>query len=175
MAWAQVQEQKYLEPMRAPSQLVFEGHLARQVPETSPFRSDASCEVNSVVRGSSRSAGARPQTAKDGDHLGALDPTQNPAVETRWIAVNVSLNALLWRTAMPTATNHPAPAQLRTPDLLFLRLPTVVRITGLGRSTIYRLIAEQKFPSPVRLGARAVAWRHSDLEEWSESRTAVSH
>jgi hypothetical protein len=43
-----------------------------------------------------------------------------------------------------------------------------MRITGLGRSTIYRLIADQKFPSPVRLGPRAVAWRRTDLDQWSE-------
>ena len=33
---------------------------------------------------------------------------------------------------------------------MFLRMPTVMRMTGLGRSTIYRLIAERKIPSPVR-------------------------
>lgn len=58
---------------------------------------------------------------------------------------------------------------------LFLRMPTVMRITGLGRSTIYRLIADRQFPSPVRLGRRAVAWRRSDLDRWSEARPAVSH
>ncbi|MDP3086085.1 MAG: AlpA family phage regulatory protein [Rubrivivax sp.] len=54
-------------------------------------------------------------------------------------------------------------------------MPTVMRMTGLGRSTIYRLIAERKFPSPVRLGPRAVAWRSSDLDVWSEARPVVSH
>lgn len=58
---------------------------------------------------------------------------------------------------------------------LFLRMPTVIRITGLGRSTIYRLIADRKFPSPVRLGPRAVAWRRSDLDRWSEARPTVTH
>jgi len=58
---------------------------------------------------------------------------------------------------------------------VFLRMPTVMRMTGLGRSTIYRLIADQKFPSPVRLGRRAVAWRRTDLDRWSEARPAVTH
>lgn len=58
---------------------------------------------------------------------------------------------------------------------LFLRMPTVLRLTGLGRSTIYRLIADRKFPSPVRLGPRAVAWRRSDLDQWSESRSPARH
>ena len=58
---------------------------------------------------------------------------------------------------------------------VFLRMPTVMRLTGLGRSTIYRLIADRKFPCPVRLGTRAVAWRRTDLDRWSEARPAVTH
>ncbi|HRH85416.1 MAG TPA: AlpA family transcriptional regulator [Rubrivivax sp.] len=54
-------------------------------------------------------------------------------------------------------------------------MPTVMRLTGLGRSTIYRMVAAREFPSPVRLGPRAVAWRQSDLDQWSESRPAVTH
>lgn len=69
---------------------------------------------------------------------------------------------------------EPVTARLH-PDPLFLRMPTVVRLTGLGRTTIYRLIADHKFPSPVRLGPRAVAWRRSDLDRWSESRPATTH
>lgn len=58
---------------------------------------------------------------------------------------------------------------------VFLRMPTVMRMTGLGRSTIYRLIADRRFPSPVRLGPRAVAWRRSDLDRWSEARPEATH
>lgn len=69
-------------------------------------------------------------------------------------------------------THHPAPeAQGAT----FMRLPSVIRWTGLGRSTIYRLVAEQKFPPPVLLAARAVAWRRADLEKWSEMRPTATH
>jgi prophage regulatory protein len=51
-----------------------------------------------------------------------------------------------------------------TPPRLFARLPTVLAATGLGRSTVYRLIAAGAFPAPVRLGPRAVGWRWSDLD-----------
>jgi prophage regulatory protein len=64
------------------------------------------------------------------------------------------------------------PAAEATP---FLRMWAVTRMTGLGRSTIYRLVAEDKFPSPVRLGTRAVGWRRTDLEQWSEARPTVTH
>jgi prophage regulatory protein len=57
-----------------------------------------------------------------------------------------------------------------TPARMFARLPIVIQATGLGRSTIYRLVADGAFPPPVHLGPRAVAWRWSDLDRWSESR-----
>ena len=71
--------------------------------------------------------------------------------------------------------SQPMPRRTEAVTPVFLRMPTVMRMTGLGRSTIYRLIAERKFPSPVRLGPRAVAWRSSDLDEGSEARPVVSH
>ena len=55
------------------------------------------------------------------------------------------------------------------------RLPTVLKVTGLGRSTIYRWIADGSFPAPVRLGPRAVAWRWSDLDRWTSSRDIARH
>lgn len=67
---------------------------------------------------------------------------------------------------------QPATGSIAEPPRLFARLPTVLRATGLGRSTIYRLIANGTFPPPVHLGPRAVAWRWSDLDRWSESRGA---
>jgi len=60
-------------------------------------------------------------------------------------------------------------------EVEFLRMPSVIRRTGLGRSTIYRLIAERKFPSPVKLAGRAVGWRSSDLDRWSEARPIAAH
>ncbi|WP_255492052.1 AlpA family transcriptional regulator [Acidovorax sp. HDW3] len=54
-------------------------------------------------------------------------------------------------------------------------MPYVMQLTGLGRSTIYRLMANQQFPYPVRVGVRAVAWRRSELDEWSETRPVASH
>ena len=53
-----------------------------------------------------------------------------------------------------------------------LRRKDVEARTGLSRSTIYAWISCGKFPSPVRLGGRSVAWRKSAIEEWIESREA---
>jgi prophage regulatory protein len=57
----------------------------------------------------------------------------------------------------------------------FLRLPAVIRITGLGRTTIYRMVADKKFPRPVPLGVRAIAWRTADVEQWSNARPPTTH
>jgi len=47
-----------------------------------------------------------------------------------------------------------------------IRLPEVQHRVGLGRSTIYRWMAEGKFPKPVQLGGYAVAWPEDSIEEW---------
>jgi len=47
-----------------------------------------------------------------------------------------------------------------------LRLPQVKIKVGLSRSSIYAAVAQGKFPNPIRLGARAVGWLESDVDEW---------
>lgn len=56
----------------------------------------------------------------------------------------------------------------------FLRLPQVRVLVPYSRSTIYQLIAKGKFPKAISLGARAVAWRESDIENWIAERIAAS-
>jgi prophage regulatory protein len=55
------------------------------------------------------------------------------------------------------------------PDRL-LRLPDVVRCTGLSRSSIYALQGEGKFPKSVKLSLRAVAWSQHKIQRWIEGR-----
>lgn len=56
---------------------------------------------------------------------------------------------------------------------IFLRLGAVKSATGLGRSTIYQLMAEQRFPVPVKInGARGVAWLASEIASWQKQRIA---
>jgi len=54
----------------------------------------------------------------------------------------------------------------------FLRLTEVIERTGLSRSTIYKLMAEDDFPPNVSLGARSVAWVEQEVEDWIFSRIA---
>ncbi|MCR9301554.1 AlpA family transcriptional regulator [Vibrio fluvialis] len=56
----------------------------------------------------------------------------------------------------------------------FLRLKDVMSLTGLGRSTIYKFMADETdFPKSVPLGGRAVAWVESEIEEWMELRLSM--
>lgn len=54
-----------------------------------------------------------------------------------------------------------------------LRRRQVEELTGLARSTLYKLIKEGLFPVPVRLGSRAVGWRYKEIEAWIETREAA--
>jgi prophage regulatory protein len=51
-----------------------------------------------------------------------------------------------------------------------IRLPEVQHRVGLGRSTIYRWMAEGRFPKPVQLGGYAVAWAEEEIESWISDR-----
>jgi prophage regulatory protein len=56
-----------------------------------------------------------------------------------------------------------------TRQLRILRLPEVKAKTGFARSTIYALMASGEFPSSIRIGARAVGWLESDIDQWIET------
>ncbi len=50
-----------------------------------------------------------------------------------------------------------------------LRLPEVIKMTGLSRSEIYRREALGEFPRRVNLGARSVAWPLGSVQEFIEA------
>ncbi|EMV7411601.1 AlpA family transcriptional regulator [Enterobacter soli] len=50
-----------------------------------------------------------------------------------------------------------------------LRLPEVMHKTGYGKAWIYHLINEGLFPQPVKIGARAIAFIESEVDEWIQS------
>ena len=65
--------------------------------------------------------------------------------------------------------------ELDSPELVatmprLLRLRTVLQLTGLGRSTLYKMIANHEFPAPVKVAKRAVAWRDDDVRRWTTTR-----
>jgi prophage regulatory protein len=48
-----------------------------------------------------------------------------------------------------------------------VRMKELRVLTGLGRSTIHRLISEGRFPKQIHpFGNRMAAWRLSDVQQW---------
>lgn len=47
-----------------------------------------------------------------------------------------------------------------------LRLRSVERMTGLSKSTLYRMIKQGRFPAPLRMTRKAVRWRREEVHEW---------
>ena len=50
----------------------------------------------------------------------------------------------------------------------------VEHLVQLSRSSIYAAVKAGTFPAPYRIGARAVAWRVSEIEQWLEARPLAS-
>jgi len=55
-----------------------------------------------------------------------------------------------------------------------LRLPQVLALVPVSRSTWYAGIKEGKFPTPVVLSTRCVAWRASDIQQLVREGAACS-
>ena len=47
-----------------------------------------------------------------------------------------------------------------------IRFPEVMRKTGFGKAWLYRLISEERFPQPVKIGIRAVAFVENEIDVW---------
>jgi len=55
-------------------------------------------------------------------------------------------------------------------DERLIRLPQVESLTGLRRAHLYGLARRGQFPKPVKIGARASAWRESLVLAWIQDR-----
>ena len=60
---------------------------------------------------------------------------------------------------------HPAPLAPR-----LLRLPAVLDQTGMRRSLLYEEMAKGRFPTPVKLSERAIAWPSDEIDAWIAAR-----
>jgi len=53
-----------------------------------------------------------------------------------------------------------------------LRLPDVIKVTGLSRSAIYDQIAAGRFPKQIKLTSRSSGWVESEVLSWLDDRIA---
>ncbi|WP_033576372.1 helix-turn-helix transcriptional regulator [Dickeya chrysanthemi] len=55
-----------------------------------------------------------------------------------------------------------------------IRLPEVQRRTGYSKAWLYRLMSQQRFPLPIKIGSRAIAFVESEIDDWINQRIAES-
>ena len=60
----------------------------------------------------------------------------------------------------------------QVPLARILRLRDVCHTTGLGRSMIYRLQQEKRFPQSVKITDYAVGWLEAEVQQWLAQRAA---
>ncbi|NMM12449.1 MAG: AlpA family transcriptional regulator [Rhodoferax sp.] len=63
-------------------------------------------------------------------------------------------------------------ASTENTSISLMRLAQVSAKTGIARSTIYKLMAEGKFPKSVKVTAKSVAFPSNQIDQWIASRIA---
>lgn len=58
------------------------------------------------------------------------------------------------------------------PDKRIYRLSDITNIYTMSRSSIYRAMADEGFPKPIKLTGRSIGWWREQVEEWLASRPA---
>ncbi|NDJ56703.1 AlpA family transcriptional regulator [Enterobacteriaceae bacterium 4M9] len=79
------------------------------------------------------------------------------------------------QTVFSSPSSAPAVPLMPVSDAVqerFLRLPEVMHLCGLSRSTLYDLIRKNAFPQQVTLGGKNVAWLQSEVTAWMAERIA---
>ena len=58
-------------------------------------------------------------------------------------------------------------------DERLIRLPEVVRLTGLSKSELYRRAAAGTFPAPRRISYKVSVWAWSEVKAWIERMISI--
>lgn len=72
-----------------------------------------------------------------------------------------------WRSKAIHPSQEKAEMTVSTQEkITILRRKQVELRTGLSRSSIYQRISDGAFPSPIRIGAKAVGWVEAEIDDW---------
>ncbi len=55
-----------------------------------------------------------------------------------------------------------------------LRWQEIQKLTGLSRSTVWRLENQHNFPQRIKISTRTVGWLAAKIEDWVLSRTRIT-
>jgi len=53
----------------------------------------------------------------------------------------------------------------------FLKLKEVIQMTGISKTTIYRLMETSSFPAQYQITENMVRWKEGDISEWMQQKT----
>ena len=67
-------------------------------------------------------------------------------------------------------THQPRQLEEKKPKRLVIRLPEVIRQTGMCKSQIYALKTKGIFPQSIKIGPRAVGWCEDEVQHYIETR-----
>jgi prophage regulatory protein len=59
------------------------------------------------------------------------------------------------------------------PNDVVIRLPQVMELLGLSRSSIYAMVAAGRLPAPIAIGLRARGWLKSEVTDFIRQRAAA--
>ena len=71
--------------------------------------------------------------------------------------------------ARPRKAEEADAIPVKEPEFAFdfaLRTKQVAQALGVGRSTLYKMVAEGSFPKPQKIGPRISFWRTSTVNAW---------
>lgn len=57
-----------------------------------------------------------------------------------------------------------------SPNRRIYKLADIIEIFAMSRSSIYRAMEHDSFPTPIKLTGRSVGWSREDVEGWFSSR-----
>lgn len=80
---------------------------------------------------------------------------------------------LLFSVGILAQMNKPirlSPLSTSQVDVALLRLDQVLAMVSLGKTYLYALIAEEKFPKAIKLGERCARWHIDDVRDWIEEK-----
>jgi len=55
-----------------------------------------------------------------------------------------------------------------------IRMSETMRRTGYGKAWLYKLISQDRFPKPIKIGARSIAFVESEVDDWINLRIEES-
>ncbi|MDR2646191.1 MAG: AlpA family transcriptional regulator [Holosporaceae bacterium] len=57
----------------------------------------------------------------------------------------------------------------------FLRLPQVMQLVPIGKTSIYDKIKKGEFPAQIKLGTKTSVWRREDIDAYIEKMSETTH